>query len=312
MNDVLYLKRWLRSGLSSESTESERRELLNELEQFFTYIFNSSKDGISVLDESLTIVMVNSAMERWYHDKLPLVGKKCYAIYHNRRQPCRNCPSLTALRKGRPEVGVVPYEPSGRTRGTQELSVFPLYDDKRTIFGLLEYVRDITHSQKEERIVENLKRRMQFQEQTLREQEVALEVLLRRRASVEDRMADVISKNVITLIEPLIQRLRKRYVDPESKRDFDLLSSRLQTITSPFMQNLSPAERGLTPREREIARFVSEGWETKEIAEALFISPKTVDYHRANLRKKLGLTNSRERLQTYLARLQEHQVFPSI
>jgi RNA polymerase sigma factor (sigma-70 family) len=45
----------------------------------------------------------------------------------------------------------------------------------------------------------------------------------------------------------------------------------------------------LTPREREIVRLVAEGKSNKEVASALGISVKTVETHRTNLMRKLGL-----------------------
>jgi two-component system response regulator NreC len=45
----------------------------------------------------------------------------------------------------------------------------------------------------------------------------------------------------------------------------------------------------LTKREREILKLVAEGFTSKEIAEYLFISAKTVDNHRTNLMRKLNL-----------------------
>ncbi|GAB1328587.1 response regulator transcription factor [Streptomyces sennicomposti] len=50
----------------------------------------------------------------------------------------------------------------------------------------------------------------------------------------------------------------------------------------------------LTPREEEVLKLVAEGHSSKEIAEILFISVKTVQRHRANLLHKLGL---RDRLE---------------
>jgi DNA-binding NarL/FixJ family response regulator len=48
-------------------------------------------------------------------------------------------------------------------------------------------------------------------------------------------------------------------------------------------------DRILTPREEEVLKLVAEGHSSKEIAELLFISVKTVQRHRANLLQKLGL-----------------------
>jgi DNA-binding NarL/FixJ family response regulator len=45
----------------------------------------------------------------------------------------------------------------------------------------------------------------------------------------------------------------------------------------------------LTAREEQITKLIAEGNSTKEIADALSISVKTVDRHRANVLQKLGL-----------------------
>jgi DNA-binding NarL/FixJ family response regulator len=45
----------------------------------------------------------------------------------------------------------------------------------------------------------------------------------------------------------------------------------------------------LTPRELEIVKLIAEAHTTKEIAELLVISPKTVERHRANVLDKLGM-----------------------
>jgi DNA-binding NarL/FixJ family response regulator len=58
----------------------------------------------------------------------------------------------------------------------------------------------------------------------------------------------------------------------------------------------------LTPREQEVMRMLAEGLTAKGVAEELFISPKTVENHRTNLMKKLGLKSSVE-LVRYAARL---------
>lgn len=47
----------------------------------------------------------------------------------------------------------------------------------------------------------------------------------------------------------------------------------------------------LTSREIEILKLVAEGNSNKEIGDALFISHRTVDTHRTNLMKKLGVNN---------------------
>jgi DNA-binding NarL/FixJ family response regulator len=50
-----------------------------------------------------------------------------------------------------------------------------------------------------------------------------------------------------------------------------------------------PPQPALTPRETEIVKLVAESYTNRQIAEALVISEKTVDRHRANILQKLGL-----------------------
>ena len=58
----------------------------------------------------------------------------------------------------------------------------------------------------------------------------------------------------------------------------------------------------LTPREQEVMRLLAEGLSSKKVAEKLFISPKTVENHRANIMNKLGLHNTIELIR-YAAKL---------
>jgi DNA-binding NarL/FixJ family response regulator len=48
-------------------------------------------------------------------------------------------------------------------------------------------------------------------------------------------------------------------------------------------------EDPLTAREQEVVKLIAEGYSTKQIAEALVISEKTVERHRANILEKLGM-----------------------
>jgi DNA-binding NarL/FixJ family response regulator len=48
----------------------------------------------------------------------------------------------------------------------------------------------------------------------------------------------------------------------------------------------------LTEREIEIIKLIKNGSTNKEIAEKLFLSPRTVETHRARILKKLDLKNS--------------------
>jgi len=55
-----------------------------------------------------------------------------------------------------------------------------------------------------------------------------------------------------------------------------------------------PPLQNLTTREKEIVKHILSGKKSKEIAESLFISIKTVDKHRSNILGKLGINSCNE------------------
>ena len=53
-----------------------------------------------------------------------------------------------------------------------------------------------------------------------------------------------------------------------------------------------PSINDLTPTERRVLKLIAENLTSKEIGDQLFISPRTVEKHRANICKKLNLHGS--------------------
>ena len=132
-----------------------KKKALKEKEILLSNVFESVQDGISILDTDLTIRHVNSAMEKWYEKSMPLVRKKCYEAYRNRKKPCDPCPSLRCMKSGRMERNIVPGLP-GSSAEWIELFSHPIKDDSGNVIGIAEFVRDITERKKaEEELKEN-------------------------------------------------------------------------------------------------------------------------------------------------------------
>ncbi|NOX53007.1 MAG: response regulator transcription factor [Planctomycetes bacterium] len=69
------------------------------------------------------------------------------------------------------------------------------------------------------------------------------------------------------------------------------LDSRVASVVAEFVRdaaNESELDR-LTPRQREILQLIAEGKSTKQIAQLLHVSVKTVETHRAQLMERLGI-----------------------
>jgi DNA-binding CsgD family transcriptional regulator len=73
----------------------------------------------------------------------------------------------------------------------------------------------------------------------------------------------------------------------QAKQEIRRLNGALDMLSKPF-----PGRETLTPRERVALAQIIRGASSKEVGQTLGISPRTVDFHRANLLKKLGARNA--------------------
>ena len=74
-----------------------------------------------------------------------------------------------------------------------------------------------------------------------------------------------------------------------------VLGGRTNTVGENVLMEIYETEniqKELTMKEIEIVKHISEGLTSKEIAEKLFLSPRTVETHRHNILKKLGFSNA--------------------
>jgi DNA-binding NarL/FixJ family response regulator len=74
----------------------------------------------------------------------------------------------------------------------------------------------------------------------------------------------------------------------KTQADTDLVAA-IRAIERGETFPVPEAERTLTPREEEIVKLVAEAHTTKQIAAILHLSEKTVENHRANAMRKLGM-----------------------
>jgi PAS domain S-box-containing protein len=147
-------------------------------------------------------------------------------------------------------------------------------------------------------------RDLQIETQKLEETNIALNVLLKRKAEDQTELEERILLNVEELIIPYIEKLKK-YSGDEKKREvyLSILESNLKEITSSFSRKLSTTFLRLTPTEIQIANLVRLGKTNKEISGLLNSSPRTIEFHRENIRKKLGLAKEKMNLRSFLSSL---------
>ncbi len=134
----------------------------------------------------------------------------------------------------------------------------------------------------------------------LEETNTALRVLLKKREEDKSKMEESVLLNVKEMIVPYLNKIKKSKLTGNQPVFLDILETNLNDIISPFSTRLSSRYLNLTPAEIQVANLVKQGKSSKDIAELLNMSPKTIDTHRYNIRKKIGLKNKKSNLRTYL------------
>lgn len=213
IREITELHERIASLQNANAKQCEIEKKLLEEERFLFNVFTSVQDGISVLDKDLTIIMVNHKMEEWYGHAMPLVGKKCYAAYHDRTLPCEICPTLKTLETGRAAHEYVPRrDGQGETVGWLDLHSYPLVDQAvGKTRGVIEYVRDISDQKKVE--------------DALRESEEKYRTLIERAtdgiAIIQDNFVKYLNQHLAAMygdpIESIVGKLFINFVHPSEQ-----------------------------------------------------------------------------------------------
>jgi DNA-binding CsgD family transcriptional regulator len=128
-----------------------------------------------------------------------------------------------------------------------------------------------------------------------------LKKLDREKAATEEKMA----ADLRDLVHPYLKKLGKKSESRENRALVTILENHLKAIVSPFCRQLTSSVINLTPAELNVANMVKSGQSTRQIADALNLAYKTVESHRLNIRRKLGLTGKGINLRTCLMSMEK-------
>ena len=141
---------------------------------------------------------------------------------------------------------------------------------------------------------------LRLKSKSLEEANTALKVLLQHREEDRKAMEEKVITNVKKLALPYIEKLKTLKLNENQLAYVNILENHLKDIISPFLHNLTVEHLDFTPREIQITSLVKEGRTTKEITDLLNISATAVDFHRKNIRMKLGIKNKKTNLRSFL------------
>ena len=127
----------------------------------------------------------------------------------------------------------------------------------------------------------------------------ALTVLARNLDREKSAAVEKISVAARSRMLPILQGFQKDGAFEKYRTELNELVAALNEITSQ-LKDSADSMLSLSSSERRITAMIKNGLTGPQIADLLHISPDTVKTHRRNIRKKLGLTNSRTNLASFL------------
>lgn len=294
------------------SKMKETEKTLKLIDWFAHVVLNSLTAHIAILDENGVIIQTNQSWREFAQSNE--VGIRPRMIGLNYLDLCDSATGDSA--KGAHEVGqgirdviygkieVFKLDYSLQTMQREKwfyLRVTRLsgYDPIRVVVSH----EEITSRKRAEESLKKREMELEQQKQYLEEANTALRVLLKQREEDKRELEEHVVSNVHQLVNTYILKLKQTSLDPRQSQYVEIIENNINEIISPFSHSLSSKYFHLTPKEIQVAGLVKDGKTTKEIADIMNISTSVIDFHRKNIRKKLGLNNKKDNLQSFLISL---------
>ncbi len=308
-------------------------DLLAELIEFLP-------DATFIVDSARRVVAWNKAIEDMTGTKrADMLGQSCRACaipFYGRQRPllvdvavqgAGTMPGLydSVTKKGNAVFAEVMAERIRNGQGGRLRAVaVSLSDVDGRFLGAIESIRDITDCagaestwrEAEEKLRTALTEKQRAEEalgksrfdlesrsKELSELNTTLKVLLQQREQNQRDLEERILSNIEAQVMPFVQKLKKCRLDANHMAYVTMIESGLNGIASTFSRKISRQYSSLTPAEIQVANLIRTGKTTKEIGELLGVSPGAINFHRNNIRKKLGLNRKKINLVSFLSSL---------
>jgi PAS domain S-box-containing protein len=279
-------------------------EALRQSEQKYRELFENANDIIFVLDFDGKILSCNAAAAKTYGyeldqmlglnienlldpDYLPIVRQLIQKKLDN--MDVQNPQEFLTYKKNGEAVWVEVNARIMKENGRQI-----------SVHGI---ARNITERKKMEEALKKREQELEEKSRNLEDANTALKVLLKRREEDKTELEEKVTCNMRELILPYIENLKINNSDSHQLNQLTILERNVNEIISPFLRTLSSKHPNVTPTEIKIIKFIKEGRSSKEIAELLNVSTRTVEVHRDHIRKKLNLNKKKANLKSYLLSL---------
>jgi PAS domain S-box-containing protein len=290
----------LRGVLLDITEYKETEAALRESERRYRVLLETMNEGFAIADENGVRTYANQRlcdMLGYKADEIigrPVIefldeeGRKVWAREFKKRKKGDSSPyQMNLLTKDGEALPVI-------------ISPKPIFDEKGVFKGSYSAITNIRDLKRTEKSLIEREKELKVKTTNLEEMNAALRVLLRRMEEDRRELEDKVRLNLEQMVQPYLERLKGVGLSDRQRKNFETLQANLQEILSPFTHNLLIDHPRLTPSELQIACLLRQGKTSKEIADELSLSSRTVETHRRNMRAKLGIKDKKTNLRSYL------------
>ena len=264
----------------------------DSFEQLFRTLYMDIGDSILFTYADFKIVQANERTSEIFEiSQKRLIGLDCHHLIAPQDRPL-----LTQSIRSLSDHGSWVSELRGHRNEDEtfpiDLTVKRLPLNDRNFFCLI--IRDLTE-------YKTLKELLRQEKSHRREMYITLRNLMKAFEKERTGLEKWISHKIETLMLPALDKIKKEAAVDIRNSYLNILRDQLTSITRGFAKELDGRFLSLTRTEMKICKFIQAGYASKEIAEKMGISYETIQVHRRNIRKKLGLRGRRTNLYAYLS-----------
>ena len=253
----------------------------------FNALFDTAKDPTLLLDESGIVLTANlAALGRHAPEGQVLAGTSAKALFGKRFRPSLQR-ALTSIRpKDIHTEKVVAVDRDGQAFPAEAI-LRKITFSAHSLYQLI--LHDLTTQEE-----------LRGKKAEVEEMNITLRQVLRSVEEERQELREQLSNQVKTRMLPALEQVAK--ADSAEVRDgyISLIEEHLSGLTEEGITAYDPELLRLSPREFRVCQLIQMGQSGKEISRALSISFETLQTHRKNIRRKLGLRGKRISLYQYL------------
>lgn len=292
--------RWI-DGIIEDISERKKAEAaVQESEARYRTVFENTGTAMIVIEADTTISLVNNEYEKLTgYTKEETEGMRSWIDFMSAEERAR-LEEYHRLRRKKPNAAPKKYETRIVDRFGNEKDIFVTVDMIPGTGRSVASVIDITHQKRQERDLRESEAELIKQARKLEDYSTTLRILLKSREQDREEVEKNVLSNIHDLVFPYLEKLKSCSAGTAGNQYFEIIEKTLAEITESFARHLTSKQLSMTSKEIQIANLIREGKTTKDIAQMLNLSQKTIEFYRNSIRVKLGLKNKKSPLRSHL------------